>query len=218
MAALFVDRRDAGRRLAPKLKHYAGRPDVIVLALPRGGVPVASEVAAALRVPLDILLVRKLGVPGHDELAMGAIASGGVRVLNHEVIQRLAIAPRVLEIVARREQREMERREQEYRQGRPAPDVRGRVVILVDDGLATGSSMSAAVTALRRQKANGIVAAVPVGASHTCLDLSSHVDEMICLEMPEDFGAVGEWYDDFGQVSGAEVRELLASSQPAARR
>lgn len=212
----FRDRYDAGRQLAERLKAYANRPDVIVLALPRGGVPVGYEVAAALHVPLDLMLVRKLGVPGHEELAMGAIASGGVRVLNAETIRLARIPPAVLERVAASEQRELERRERLYRGDRPLPDVRGTVVILVDDGLATGSTMLAAAHALRNQGAGRIVVAVPVAARETCDAFRDVVDEMVCALTPEPFYAVGLWYDEFEQTSDDEVRELLARA--AARR
>jgi putative phosphoribosyl transferase len=209
---MFHDRHDAGRQLADRLTHHAGRPDAIVLALPRGGVPVGFEVARALGVPLDVFLVRKLGVPGREELAMGAIASGGVRVLNEEVIHALRIPPAIIDAVAAEEQAELERREQAYRDGRPAPDVRGRVAILVDDGLATGSSMRAAVEALRQRDPARIVVAVPVGAPETCAVLGEIADEVVCGYEPEHFAAVGLWYEDFTQTSDDEVRELLAQA------
>jgi predicted phosphoribosyltransferase len=209
MAVLFQDRRDAGRQLAAKLRQYAGRPGVIVLALPRGGVPVAYEVARELHAPLDVFLVRKLGVPGHEELAMGAIASGGVRVLNRDVVDSLGISPIVIDMVAAREQRELERRELDYRDGRPAPEVRGKTVILVDDGLATGSTMRAAVAALRKEQSGRIVVAVPVAARRACADMRDEADEVVCAEMPDDLYAVGEWYEDFSQTSDREVRERL---------
>jgi predicted phosphoribosyltransferase len=206
---LFLDRHDAGRQLAAKLKRYAGRDDVVVLALPRGGVPVASEVARALGAPLDVFLVRKLGVPGHEELAMGAIASGGLRVLNEQVVRGLGIPAEVVEESARQEQRELERRERAYRGDRPVPDVSGRIVILVDDGLATGSSMRAAVAALRRRQPGRIVVAVPVGAPETCDELRDLADETICASQPAPFFAVGAWYADFTQTTDEEVRALL---------
>jgi predicted phosphoribosyltransferase len=213
----FHDRRDAGRQLAERLAYYAGRPDVIVLALPRGGVPVGFEVAQTLDVPLDVFLVRKLGVPGREELAMGAIASGGVRVLNDDVVRALRIPPAIINAVAADEQAELDRREQAYRDGRPAPDVRGRVAILVDDGLATGSSMRAAVEALRRRDPARILVAVPVGAPETCAALGEVADEVVCGYEPEHFAAVGLWYADFTQTSDDEVRELLAqAAQPRA--
>ena len=209
----FQDRRDAGRVLAMKLRKYAGRPDVVVLALPRGGVPVAYEVAQALRVPLDVFLVRKLGVPGQEELAMGAIATGGVRVLNDDVVRTLGIPQEALDAVAAQEQRELGRRERAYRGDRPAPDVRGRTVILVDDGLATGSTMRAAVAALRRQGPARVIVAVPVGAPQTCAEFGAEADEAVCARTPEPFHAVGLWYDDFSQTTDEEVYELLGRAE-----
>jgi putative phosphoribosyl transferase len=209
----FHDRVEAGRELAERLQHYAHRRDVLVLGLPRGGVPVAFEVAQALDAPLDVFLVRKLGVPGHEELAMGAIASGGVRVLNPEVVAHLAIPAQAIEQVAVREQQEMERRERLYRDGRAPPAIEGRTVILVDDGLATGSTMRAGVAALRRLNPARIVAAVPVAAPEVCEQLSGEADEMVCARTPEPFYAVGLWYEDFGQTSDDEVRELLARAR-----
>jgi putative phosphoribosyl transferase len=210
---VFDDREHAGRILAQRLRHYAGRDDVLVLALPRGGVPVAFEVAKALRAPLDVFLVRKLGAPGHEELAMGAIASGGVRVINHEVVDALGIRPSAIESTAAREERELKRREQAYRGARPAPQVEGRTVILVDDGLATGSSMRAAVAALRQQKPARIVVAVPVAAPSTCEEFRAEVDEIVCATTPEPFLAVGRWYHDFAQTSDEDVRALLERAQ-----
>lgn len=208
----FADRRDAGRVLASHLAQYAARDDVIVLALPRGGVPVAYEVASALAVPMDVFLVRKLGTPGHRELAMGAIASGGVRVLNQDVVQWYGISDAAIERVAREEQDELQRREREYRDNRPPPDLANRIVILVDDGLATGSTMRAAAQAVRAQGPTRVVVAVPVGARHTCEELSGVADEVICATMPEPFSAVGQWYLNFEQTEDAEVRELLRQS------
>lgn len=208
----FRDRSDAGRRLAAKLDHYADRDDVIVLALPRGGVPVGAEVARTLGAPLDVFLVRKLGVPGHEELAMGAIASGGVRVLNPDVVDQLRIKPEWIDAAAAREGAELARREAAYRDGRPAPDVRGKTVILVDDGLATGASMKAGLAALRDLEPARVVAAVPVGAAETCAELEALADEVVCATMPEPFYAVGSWYVDFDQTTDAEVRELLAAA------
>ncbi len=205
----FRDRLDAGRRLAARLGAYAGRPDVLVLALPRGGVPIGYEVARVLRVPLDVFLVRKLGLPGQEELAMGAIASGGVRVINDEVVRRLRVAADVVNAVAEEELRELRRREREYRDDRPPPDVRGRTIVLVDDGLATGSTMRAAVAALRSQHPARIVVAVPVGAAETCADIEAEADEVVCAQTPEPFYAVGLWYEDFSQTTDEEVRELL---------
>jgi predicted phosphoribosyltransferase len=214
---IFRNRREAGRVLAAALSHHAGRFDVVVLALPRGGVPVGYEVARALGAPLDVFLVRKLGLPGREELAMGAIATGGVRVLNDEVVRLLDIPEDVIEEVAQREQRELERRESAYRDGRPPLDVRGRIAILVDDGLATGSTMRAAVAALRRLKPARVVVAVPVGAAETCAEFRSEADEVVCAQTPEPFHAVGLWYSDFSQTSDEEVCELLrrAAGAPA---
>jgi putative phosphoribosyl transferase len=212
----FKNRPDAGRKLAARLKHYAGHEDVLVVALPRGGVPVAYEVAAALDAPMDILLVRKLGVPGHDELAMGAIASGGLRVLNRDVLAHIPDAERVVEQVAKRELRELERREQAYRGVHPPEDLGGKTVILIDDGLATGSSMRAAVAAVKQHQPGRIVVAVPVGAASTCQELSAEVDEVICAVQPDPFLAVGLWYEDFSQTTDEEVRELLHRAHPRA--
>jgi putative phosphoribosyl transferase len=211
----FRDRREAGRVLATRLQTYANRPDVLVLALPRGGVPVGFEVAQALKAPLDIFLVRKLGVPGHEELAMGALASGGVRVLNEDVVRYLHIQEATIDAVAKEEQRELERRERLYRDGRAALDVRGRTVILVDDGLATGSTMRAATLALRPQHPAAIVVAVPVAAAATCAEFRNEVDDVVCASTPEPFHAVGLWYADFTQTTDREVHELLASCQNA---
>jgi putative phosphoribosyl transferase len=216
---LFQDRFQAGRLLASKLSYLANRPDVVVLALPRGGVPVGYEVAKALNAPLDVFVVRKLGVPGHKELAMGAIASGGVRVLNENVIRKLGIPNEVVETVAEEEERELERREREYRDGRPPIEIRGRTVILVDDGLATGSSMRVAVLALRKKNPAQIIVAVPVAAPATCAEFESEVDQVICAVTPEPFWAVGQWYTDFSQTSDEEVHDLLrrAASLPVPR-
>ncbi len=211
---LFRDRREAGRLLAARLGSYANRPDVLVLALPRGGVPVAYEAARALHAPLDIFLVRKLGTPGQEELALGAIASGGVRVLNDDVLHALEITPEQVDRATERELPELERRERQYRAGRPPLNVQGRIVILVDDGLATGSSMRAAAAALHLLGPARIVVAVPVAAAATCERLRAEVDEVICLATPERFFAVGQWYHEFDQTSDEEVRNLL---QEAAR-
>ena len=209
---IFRDRHHAGQILAKQLMRYAGRDDVIVLALPRGGVPVGFEVAQALRVPFDIFLVRKLGVPGHDELAMGAIASGGVQVLNDDVIRHLAaIDPAAFDAVASRENAELQRRERTYRGDRPAPRVAGQTVILVDDGMATGASLRAAATALRQQGPAWLVVAVPVVAPDTCDQFRAEADEVICAATPGCFAGVGKWYVDFGQTSDDEVRHLLHS-------
>lgn len=215
METIFSNRAEAGQLLAEKLEKYAGRDDVIVLGLPRGGVPVAYEVARRLGVPLDVFIVRKLGVPGFEELALGAIASGGVRVLNEDVVRALPKANELIESVTTRELAELARREQIYRDGRPAPDIGGRTVILVDDGLATGATMRAAVAALRQLGAAKIVVAVPVGAADTCREIEQEVDETVCAIAPEWFQAVGQFYEDFSQTSDDEVRELLAR---AARR
>jgi putative phosphoribosyl transferase len=206
----YADRREAGRELAGLLQQYAERDDVLVLALPRGGVPVAFEVAEALNAPLDIFLVRKLGTPGHRELAMGAIASGGVKVLNDDVVQYLGISGEQIDAVAREEQRELERRESAYRSGRPLRTLQGRMVILVDDGLATGSTMKAAVQAVKQQQPARVIVAVPVGAADTCAELRSFADEVVCGRTPTPFSAVGQWYLNFDQTTDEEVRDLLA--------
>jgi predicted phosphoribosyltransferase len=211
MRTTFHDRREAGRVLAGNLTAYANRPDVRVLALPRGGVPVAYEVARTLGAPLDVFVVRKLGVPGHEELAMGAVATGGVRALNHDVVEGLRIPPSVIDAVTEREQEELARRERLYRGDRPPPDVYGKTVILVDDGLATGATMHAAVAALRQQAPARIVVAVPVGAPETCESLRAEVDGVVCAVEPESFHAVGRWYDDFSQTTDDEVRALLVA-------
>jgi predicted phosphoribosyltransferase len=205
----FRDRRHAGRVLASLLRRHAGRPDLVVLALPRGGVPVAFEVAEALLAPLDVFVVRKLGVPGHEEYAMGAIASGGTRVLDEEVVRTLRIPEAAIEAVARAEQRELERRERLYRGLLPPHDVRGRVVILVDDGLATGSTMRAAVRALALLGPARTIVAVPTGAAQTCESLGEEADEVVCAMTPAYFRAVGLWYENFSQTDDDEVRELL---------
>jgi putative phosphoribosyl transferase len=206
---IFKDRADAGRRLAARLTRYADSEDVLVLALPRGGVPVAYEVAKALKAPLDIFLVRKLGVPGYEELAMGAIASGGVRVINEDVVRHLNIPGEVIDAVAAEEQQELERRERAYRDNYPPPNVKGRVAILIDDGLATGSTMRAAAASLRMQKPRRIVVAVPVSSPEICDEFRSEVDEIVCAVTPQHFQGVGRWYKDFSQTSDGEVRELL---------
>jgi predicted phosphoribosyltransferase len=207
---VFRDRAEAGRVLAERLREYADRPDVVVLALPRGGVPVAFEVAQALHAPLDVFLVRKLGVPGHEELAMGAVATGGVRVLNEQVVRALHIPEQVIDAVARWELEELARRERLYRGDRPPPDVRGRTVILIDDGLATGATMLAAVRALRQQQPERIVVAVPIASRDTCDLLRDEVDDVICAATPDPFYAVGLWYENFEQLTDEEVREQLA--------
>lgn len=217
MSERFGNRRDAGRELAARLRHYKGRKDVVVLALPRGGVPVAYEVAEALDAALDLFLVRKLGTPGHRELAMGAIASGGVRVLNDEVVQGYNIQPSAIDAVAAEETCELERREQTYREGRPPTPLESRIVILVDDGLATGSTMRAAVQAVKQLEPAKVVVAVPVGAFETCRDLTQEADEVICARMPRPFSAVGQWYLDFNQTTDEEVRQLLRDHASHAR-
>jgi putative phosphoribosyl transferase len=209
MAPIFKDRGDAGRRLAKELTRYADREDTLALGLPRGGMVVAFAVSEALRVPLDVLVVRKLGVPGNEELAMGAIASGGVRVLNKQVIRWLGIADPVVEEVAARELRELERRERAFRGDRPPFDVHGKVVLLVDDGIATGATMLAAVSALRAMKPGRIVAAVPVAPPDACARLEKETDELVCLARVEPLGAVGSWYLDFPQATDGEVRSHL---------
>ena len=209
MSALFQNRRQAGQLLATRLQEFANRSDVLVLALPRGGVPVGFELARALRAPLDVFVVRKLGVPGQEELAMGAIAGGGIRVLNAEVVRHLGIPERVIAAVAAAEQKELERREQMYRDARPGPVIQGRTVNLVDDGLATGSTMRAAVAALRQQRPAKIVVGVPVGAASTCEEFKLEVDRIVCGLTPDPFHGVGEWYEDFSQTTDEEVRDLL---------
>ena len=212
MLPKFADRRSAGHVLAGHLGHYANRPDVIVLALPRGGVPVAFEVAQTLRVPLDVFIVRKLGVPGHEELAMGAIASGGVRVLNPSVVEQLNIPKDIIDAVAGQELAELYRREQLYREHRPPLQLSGRTVILIDDGLATGATMRAAVAAVQHHDAARIVVAVPVASVETCDEFAKEVDEIVCPLKPADFHAVGQWYENFAQTTDTEVRQLLAEA------
>jgi predicted phosphoribosyltransferase len=215
----FADRREAGVFLASQLSAYAGRTDVVVLALPRGGVPVGYEVASALHAPLDVFVVRKLGLPGYAELAMGAIATGGVRILNPEVMAWHRPSPRELESITQAEQAELERRERLYRDTRPPLSVAGKVAILVDDGLATGSTMRAAVEALRRLRPSRVVVAAPVGAQDSCELLRQSADEVVCPLTPEPFSAVGLWYRDFSQTTDGEVRQLLArASEPASSR
>lgn len=205
----FRNRIEAGQLLAQRLMDYANRPDVLVLALPRGGVPVGYEVARALNAPLDVLVVRKLGVPEQEELAMGALASGGVCILNRRVVETLGIPDAVIDAVAAREQRELERRERAYRDDRPVLDVSGRTVILVDDGMATGSTMKAAVEVLRLLGARDIVVATPTAAGSTAREIQRDVDAFVAVMTPEDFPSVGQWYDDFSQTTDREVRDLL---------
>jgi putative phosphoribosyl transferase len=209
----FRDRADAGRILAAGLGHLAGADDLLVLGLPRGGVPVASEVARALGAPLDVILARKLGVPGQPELAMGAIAGGGVRVLHEAVLDALAIPPQAIDEVAAREGAELDRRDRAYRAGRPLLAVAGRSVLVIDDGLATGATMWAAVTALRAQRAARIVVAVPVGPQEACDELAELADEVVCIRTPRSFQAVGQWYDDFSQTTDDEIRALLGRGE-----
>ncbi len=213
---IFRSRDDAGERLAAELRRHLGdRDDVIVLALPRGGVPVGFPVAEAMRAPLDVFIVRKLGVPGHEELAVGAIASGGVRVLNDEVVRYARISQPMIDAVTKHELEELTRRERSYRGNRPPLDIRGKTVIVVDDGLATGSTMRAAVQALRKMGPRAIVVAVPVAAADTCQSLRAQVDDLVCLCTPEPFEAVGLWYDDFSQTTDEEVHQLLDRANAA---
>lgn len=211
--AIYRDRTDAGRRLAAELEAYGGRDDVTILALPRGGVPVAYEVALALHAPLDVFIVRKLGTPGRPELAMGAIASGGVRVINDEIVRALGITESTIERVSRQERQEMERREAAYRGGQPALDVKGRTVILIDDGLATGATMRAAVQAVRRREPKQVIVAVPTGAAEVCAEFKHIADKILCAAMPEPFYAVGASYQQFDQTSDDEVRQSLARAR-----
>jgi predicted phosphoribosyltransferase len=205
----FHDRRDAGRQLAATFEDLKRRSDVVVFGLPRGGVPVAYEVAEAVGAPLDVYLVRKLGVPGHEELAMGAIAMGGLRVLNQDLARELGVSAAAIDEVEAREGQELARRERLYRGDRPRPDLRGKVAILVDDGLATGSTMAAAARSIRALEPARVIAAVPVASADVCAAMRELVDEMICLETPEPFAAVGLWYDDFSPTSDDEVQTLL---------
>lgn len=215
MYRIFANRTEAGRVLAEHLAQYADREDVVVLGLPRGGIPVAFEVARHLGASLDVFVVRKLGVPGHEELAMGAIATGGVRVVNDDVVRYLGIGAHTIDTVAAREEQELRRRDEEYRSSRPFPDLAKKTVIITDDGLATGSTMRAAVAALRKLQPARIVVAVPVGAADTCLMLRQEADEVVCIATPEPFQAVGLWYRDFAQTTDDEVRQLLAQAAAA---
>jgi len=212
----FSDRREAGERLAERLRDYAGRPDVLVLALPRGGVPVGFVVAETLRLPLDVFVVRKLGVPGQEELAMGALASGGVRVLDDELIRMAGVSSHDIERATAAATDELLRQEVRYRGERPFPELRDKTVILVDDGLATGSTMRAGVRALRAQRPAAIIVAVPVGAPETCEALRAVADDVVCIETPEPFRAVGLWYEDFSQTTDEEVHTLLDRARHAA--
>jgi putative phosphoribosyl transferase len=209
MSMRFHDRTEAGQLLAQRLKEYAHHPDVVVLGLPRGGVPIGFEIAQILAVPLDICLVRKLGVPDHPELAMGAIASGGIRVLNQSIIRELEISPQALAAITRQELQELKRREEIYRGNRPPLAVAGKILIITDDGLATGSTMWAAVMTLRQQHPQQMIIAVPVAPTDVCDELNQRVDQVICLLTPEPFRAIGCWYDDFAQLSDEEVCNWL---------
>lgn len=215
MDVRFRDRHDAGVRLAEELARFTGRTDLIVLALPRGGVPVGFEIAQRLHAPLDVFVVRKLGLPWHEELAMGAVAAGGVRVLDERTIRAAGVSPEDIERVTAAERAELERRERRYRGDRPFPSVSNQTVILVDDGLATGATMRAAVESLRKMNPREIVVAVPVGAPETCDAFRDIADDIVCAETPERFGAVGYWYDDFSQTSDEEVHDLLERAQHA---
>jgi putative phosphoribosyl transferase len=206
----FKNRTEAGKQLAEELKIHSGKEDLIVLALPRGGVPVAFEVARTLNVPLDVFVVRKLGAPGQEELAMGAIASGAVRVLNHRVINSLNLLDEDIDRVAAREQAEVDRREQAYRGARPPLELKGKFVIVIDDGLATGATMRAAVTALRARDVAHLIVAVPVAPVETYKEFQQAGDEIVVLSTPKPFAAIGQWYEEFGQTTDAEVRDLLA--------
>ncbi len=216
MTERFTDRHDAGQRLAGELRAFAGRPDTLVLGLPRGGVPVAAEVAQALGAPLDVFVVRKLGVPGAEEMAMGAVAAGSAPVLDHRLIAEIGIAPTAVERVLAHERAEVDRRERQYRGGRPPIALAGRRVILVDDGMATGSTMLAAVLAVRTHRPKAIVVAVPVASAEACHLLHDHADACLCTRTPTPFHSVGEWYRDFTPTSDAEVERLLAAVAPAA--
>jgi putative phosphoribosyl transferase len=211
----FQNRAEAGKLLAEKLLEYLDQADVLVLALPRGGVPVANEVAQALHAPLDVFLVRKLGVPGQEELALGAVATGGVRVLNPDIVRSLHITQEELDTITAAEQRELERRQRAYRDALPPPDIHNHTIILIDDGLATGATMRAAVLAIRQQQPKRIVVAVPVAAPETCDEFRDEVDEIVCAITPYPFYGVGAWYEDFSQVTDEEVRTVLASAQHA---
>jgi len=213
MIGRFRNRREAGKRLAHELRDYANRPDLIVLALPRGGVPVGFEVAAALGAPLDAFVVRKLGLPWHEELAMGALASGGIRVLDDELIHAARVSQHEIQRVTAAEQAELERRERRYRGDRAFPDLQGRIVILVDDGLATGFTMRAAITAVREKHPARVVVAVPVAAPETCDAFRDVADDVVCVVTPEQFQAVGLWYDDFSETTDDEVHALLARAR-----
>jgi len=208
----FLDRTDAGQVLARGLQQYKNQPDVLILGLPRGGVPVAYEVARELNAPLDVFIVRKLGVPGHEELGMGAIATGGVRILHEGILRELGISEQTIDAVSERERAELERRERLYRSDRPAPTIKGRTVVIIDDGSATGSTMKAAIQAVRQQDPRRLIVAVPTAPSETCEQLKESADEVVCALTPEPFVAVGSSYADFSQTTDEEVRELIASA------
>ncbi|MGK7911837.1 MAG: phosphoribosyltransferase [Synechococcus sp.] len=215
MLVPFSNRVEAGKHLASRLKAYANRGDVVVLGLPRGGVPVAFEVAQSLHAPLDVCVVRKLGVPGRRELAMGAIGMGGVVVMNPDVLESCRVSQSEIDRVLAEEQHELERRDLLYRRGRPAPNLKGKVVVLVDDGIATGATLRAAISTLRQHRPNRIVVATPVAPLSICEELEADVDRVVCLATPEPFFAIGQWYEDFGQTSDAEVQQLLNTATPA---
>ncbi|MBO1065514.1 MULTISPECIES: phosphoribosyltransferase [Nostocales] len=217
MLRRFRNRTQAGKLLAAQLTEYANRPDVLVLGLPRGGVPVAYEVAKELDAPLDVCLVRKLGVPGHKELAMGAIATGGVRVINENVVDWLRISPETINQVAAIEMRELDRRSHTYRGNRPLLKVKNHTIILVDDGIATGATIRAAIATLKKQQPGKLVVAVPVAAASTCEELQAEVDQVVCVMMPEDLCAIGIWYEDFQQTTDTEVCELLTRQKLLSR-
>ena len=208
----FRNRTEAGQVLARCLQQYKNQPDVLILGLPRGGVPVAYEVAREMKAPLDVFIVRKLGVPGHEELGMGAIATGGVRILQDGIVRELGISPQTIEAVSAREQAELERRERLYRGDRPAPTIKGRTVVIVDDGLATGSTMKAAIQAVRQQDPRQVIVAVPTAPSETCEQLKESADHVVCALTPEPFFSVGGSYADFTQITDGEVRDLIASA------
>lgn len=214
---VFKDRTDAGRKLAEELAEYSGRKDVILLALPRGGVPVAFEVAKKLGLELDVFIVRKLGVPGYEELAMGAISSGGTKVMNMSVVKSLQISGDAIDSVVAAERKELERREELYRKGKPKLDVTGKTAILIDDGLATGATMKAAVLALRMQNPEKIIVAVPTASREACEEFAAEVDKTVCLTTPEPFYGVGAWYENFNQTSDEEVCDLLKMAEDMTR-
>lgn len=214
MSQRFHDRAAAGQALANNLGHYQHTPDLLVFGLPRGGVPVAYEVARALGAPLDVFVVEKIGVPGHEELALGALASGGIRVLNGDVVQHLSLSQKEIDALTREEQQQVTRREQRYRDDQPAPTITGRTIILVDDGLATGATMRAAIAAVRQQQPARVVVAVPVAAPQVCDEMRQEADEVVCVRTPSTFGGVGAWYVDFRQTTDDDVQQLLVRARP----